>query len=53
MQQNKFSNQKNKGEKRMTAFIYMLAIIFALGYATEREARRKAEKKIKKFYGEL
>ena len=36
----------------MTAFIYMLAIFFALGYVTEREARRKAEKKIKMFYGE-
>ena len=35
----------------MTALIYLLAIFFALGYATEREARRKAEAKIKKFYG--
>lgn len=35
----------------MTALIYMLAIFFALGYATEREARRKAEARIKKFYG--
>ena len=35
----------------MTIFIYVLAVFFCLGYATEREARRKAEKKIKKFYG--
>ena len=35
----------------MIAFIYVLAVFFALGYATEREARRKAEAKIKKFYG--
>ena len=37
----------------MTALIYMLAIFFALGYTTEREARKKAEKKIKSFYGDL
>lgn len=35
----------------MTVIIYILAIFFALGYATEREARRKAESRIKKFYG--
>lgn len=37
----------------MTALIYILAILFALGYTTEREARRKAEKRIRKFYGDL
>lgn len=35
----------------MTVLIYVLAVFFALGYATEREARRKAENRIKKFYG--
>ena len=35
----------------MTALIYILAIFFALGYSTERDARKKAESRIKKFYG--
>lgn len=37
----------------MEVVVYILAVFFALGYSTEREARRKAEKRIRKFYGNL
>lgn len=37
----------------MEIIFFGLAVYFALGYATERENRIRAEKKIKKFYGEL
>ena len=49
MQQNKFSNQKNKGEKRM---IGLLTLILAIGFAFAYNNKREEVERIKKMLPE-